>query len=64
MWQITEKQEIPASAEPVTLSDDEIACVAGGVSIYVDGLYRGEGSFDYWPWPGGRSSQGAPVVFR
>ena len=38
--------------------------VAGGVSIYVDGLYYGEGSFEYWPWPGGRSSTGAPVVFR
>jgi hypothetical protein len=48
----------------IALRDDEIDAVAGGVSIYVDGVYWGEGKFDYWPWPGGRSSTGAPVVFR
>ena len=48
----------------IPLQDDEINAVAGGVSIYVDGVYRGEGTFDYWPWPGGRSSTGAPVVWR
>jgi hypothetical protein len=46
------------------LQDDEINAVAGGVSIYVDGVYWGEGKFDSWPWPGGRSSTGAPVVFK
>ncbi len=48
----------------IPLQESEIESVAGGVSIYVDGIYRGEGTFDYWPWPGGRSSTGAPVVFR
>lgn len=48
----------------IALRDDEIDAVTGGVSIYVDGVYWGEGKFDYWPWPGGRSSTGAPVVFR
>lgn len=47
----------------LVLQDEEIAAVAGGVSIYVDGVYWGEGSFDYWPWPGGRSMTGAPVRF-
>ncbi|MEO5863059.1 MAG: hypothetical protein ABIW48_08790 [Burkholderiales bacterium] len=49
---------------PVPLQEDEINAVAGAVSIYVDGVYWGEGKFDYWPWPGGRSSTGAPVVFK
>lgn len=48
----------------IPLQESEFQCVAGGVSIYVDGVYRGEGTFDYWPWPGGRSSTGAPVVFK
>jgi hypothetical protein len=48
----------------VPLQAEEIDAVTGGVSIYVDGVYRGEGSFDYWPWPSGRSSSGAPVVFK
>jgi hypothetical protein len=48
----------------IPLQEDEINCVAAGVSIYVDGVYRGEGKFDYWPWPGGRSMTGAPVVFK
>jgi hypothetical protein len=48
----------------VPLQAEEIDAVAGGVSIYVDGIYQGEGSFDYWPWPGGRSMSGAPVVFK
>ncbi len=50
--------------EMTPLRDSDIESVSGGVSIYVDGVYRGEGSFDYWPWPGGRSSTGAPVVFK
>lgn len=49
---------------PVLLLQNEIDAVTGGVSIYVDGVYWGEGTFDYWPWPGGRSSTGAPVAFR
>lgn len=49
---------------PLLLHADEIDAVTGGVSIYVDGVYWGEGTFDYWPWPGGRSMTGAPVVFR
>lgn len=53
-----------AARRPVPLGEREIRAVAGGTSIYVDGLYRGEGTFDYWPWPGGTSSTGAPVVFR
>ena len=54
------------AAAPVgtTLQADEVETIAGGVSIYVDGLYRGDGGFDYWPWPGGHSSTGAPVVFK
>ncbi len=52
------------AALPVPLNVDEINAVAGAVSIYVDGVYWGEGKFDYWPWPGGRSSTGAPVVFK
>ncbi|WP_046867598.1 hypothetical protein [Microvirga massiliensis] len=48
----------------VPLQAEEIDAVAGGVSIYVDGMYQGEGSFDYWPWPGGHSMSGAPVVFK
>jgi hypothetical protein len=50
--------------ELTLLQEDEINAVSGGVSIYVDGVYWGEGGFDYWPWPGGRSMSGAPVVFR
>lgn len=46
------------------LQESDLERVTGGVSIYVDGIYRGEGTFDYWPWPGGRSSTGAPVVFK
>lgn len=46
------------------LQEGEIDAVTGGVSIYVDGVYWGEGKFDYWPWPGGQSSTGAPVVFK
>lgn len=49
---------------PLPLERNEIEAVSGGVSIYVDGLYWGEGTFDYWPWPGGRSSTGAPTVIR
>jgi hypothetical protein len=51
-------------AAPSLLLQEEIDAVTGGVSIYVDGSYWGEGTFDYWPWPGGRSMTGAPVVFR
>jgi len=60
-WQRAKKQ---SEREPVPLKDHEVRAVAGGVSIYVDGVYWGEGTFDYWPWPGGRSMTGAPVVFR
>ena len=54
----------PEVCELTLLRQEEIDVVAGGVSIYVDGIYWGEGGFDYWPWPGGRSMSGAPVVFR
>ena len=36
----------------VPLCADEIDAVTGG-SIYVDGVYWGEGNLDLRPWPGG-----------
>lgn len=60
-WQRRKEQRVQ---RPVPLTDRQVRAVGGGVSIYVDGVYWGEGTFDYWPWPGGRSSTGAPVVFR
>lgn len=36
----------------VPLSDDEIDAVTGG-SIYIDGVYWGEGGLGFRPWPGG-----------
>lgn len=42
-----------------TMNADELQQVSGGVSIYVDGVYWGEGDLDLRPWPGG-----FPVVQR
>ena len=36
----------------VPLHADEIAAVTGG-SIYIDGVYAGEGGISMHPWPGG-----------
>jgi hypothetical protein len=36
-----------------SLSGGEVEQVGGGASIYVDGVYWGEGSIDYHPWPTG-----------
>ena len=36
----------------VPLQADEIAAVTGG-SIYIDGVYAGEGGISLHPWPGG-----------
>lgn len=36
----------------VPLRDDEIVAVTGG-SIYIDGVYAGEGGLHIHPWPGG-----------
>ncbi|TAH41882.1 MAG: hypothetical protein EYC67_16795 [Betaproteobacteria bacterium] len=60
----TSKEKPCREPAMVPLRVNEVEAVSGGVSIYVDGLYYGEGRFDYWPWPGGRSSTGAPVVMR
>jgi hypothetical protein len=61
MTEILKTEGTPAI---VPLQEEELRSIVGGVSIYVDGVYWGEGTFDYWPWPGGRSSTGAPVVFN
>jgi hypothetical protein len=42
-----------------TITPTELVQVSGGASIYIDGMYWGEGELDLRPWPGG-----FPVVYR
>jgi hypothetical protein len=40
--------------EPLpALTPQQLAQVGGGASIYIDGMYWGEGDLDLRPWPGG-----------
>jgi hypothetical protein len=55
------QSEHDAKGEKLVLSEAELSQVNGGASIYVDGLYWGEGTLDYFPWPNGIPIKYNPV---
>jgi hypothetical protein len=36
-----------------TVSEEQLAAIEGGASIYINGIYWGEGELDLRPWPTG-----------
>jgi hypothetical protein len=52
------EQTTPTTETLLPITSIQLSQVSGG-SIYVDGIYQGEGNLDLRPWPGG-----FPVVER